>query len=363
MGPFDSAWLASTVILTVPLLLAGVGELFSERAGILNIGLEGMMLMGAFWAFWGEWYYGNIWVGMLIGIIAGMVLAAVMAVFSIQARADQVVIGVGLNILALGITGYMFREIFGDRGSVELPRLGKVAIPGLSSIPGVGQPLFNQSVIVYLAFALIPISWFILYRTTWGLNLRAVGSVPAAADTGGVRVNAVRWQALLVTGALAGLGGATLSVVDLGLFQQDLSAGRGFIALAAVIFGRWRPLGLLLACIVFGATDALQLRLQASGDIPRQVWVAILLVGVIWVVYTAWRWQQRRHLSIPNAVAATVFVAIGAILVVTNPQVSLPSQLWLSVPYVLTIIALATFSGGDLEPAALARPYNRALEA
>jgi simple sugar transport system permease protein len=368
MGPFDSALLAATVIAATPLLLAAIGELYSERAGVLNVGLEGMVLMGAFWGFWADWYFEDIWIGILFGMLGGMALAALMAVLSIQARADQIVVGVGLNLLAAGVTTFAFREIFGDRGEIVLPRMGDVAIPLLSDIPGIGEPLFDNTPMVYLAFLMVPVAWFTLYRTSWGLGIRAVGEMPAAADTAGVSVAAKRWQGVLLAGALAGAAGATLSVVRLGLFQEGMSAGRGFLALAAVIFGRWRPAGVLAACLLFGAADALQLRLQAEEFIPSEVW---LVTGVVAAALTAWAVERRlrRAPGFVRAVASWgpligVAVAMGAFaLWVREPDVSLPSQLWIALPFVLTLLALAGLAGETRAPAALTRPYRRDLEA
>lgn len=367
MGPFDSAWLAASVIAATPLIFAATGELFSERAGVLNVGIEGMVLMGAFWGFWGDWYFGDIWAGIACGLVAGMVLASIMAVLSIQARADQIVVGVGLNILALGVTTFSFREIFGSREEIVLSRMDPIEIPLLSDLPGIGEALFDNTPITYLAFLVVPLAAFVLYRTKWGLSIRAVGEVPAAADTAGVSVAAKRWQAILVTGALAGVAGASLSVVRLGLFQENMSAGRGFLALAAVIFGRWRPLGVLGACLVFGAADALQLRLQAEEYIPSEVWFvawAGVLALTMWVVWRRWRggvdlWQPSNL-----APALGFLLAAGAFaLWVAEPDISLPSQLWLALPFVVTLMALAGIAGSSRAPAAITQPYRREIEA
>lgn len=364
MEPFDGAWLSSAIILTSPLLLAGMGELISERAGVLNVGLEGMVLMGAFWGFWADWYFEDIWIGILFGALAGMALAALMALLSVQAKADQVVVGVGINLISVGLTGYAFREIFVGQEEIVLPRMGDVAIPLLSDIPGVGTAIFDQTPIVYLSFVLVPLTWFVLFRTTWGLSIRAVGEVPAAADTAGVPVKAKRWQALLLTGALAGIGGASLSVVQLGLFQQNISAGRGFLALAAVIFGRWRPAGVLAACLVFGATDALQLRLQASASIPRDLWlVAAILGALLAAAVILWHRLSLGRANFGPVVAGVVVSLAGAALFVAEPTWRLPSQLWLALPFVVTLLALAGLGGQTREPAALTRPYNRAIDA
>lgn len=360
MGPFDASWLDATVLLATPLLLAAIGELFSERAGVLNVGLEGMILMGAFWAYWGQWWSGSVWFGFFSSIVAGMALAAVMALLSVTARADQIVIGVGLNLLAAGLTTFVFREIFGDRGEIVLDRVDRIDIPGLSDIPFFGDALFDQSPMTYFAwFAVVAAAW-VLYRTEWGLGLRAVGEVPAAADTAGISVARTRWEAVLVTGAFAGLAGATLSIVDLGLFQEGMSAGRGFLALAAVIFGRWHPGGVLMAALVFGGADALQLRLQAETDIPRQVWMAFVVVAVVVAVVSSWS-SLRRDARLGSTVlgVSTAVVVAGLVLFALAPSWSFPSQLWLATPFVVTLVALAGAAGSVRAPAAITIPYLR----
>ncbi len=360
MGPFDGAWLAATVTLATPILLAATGELFSERAGILNVGLEGMILSGAFGGYWGAWWFGDIWLGVLAGILAGVGLAAVMAVLSVQARADQIVVGVGLNLMAIGITTFMFREIFGDRGEIILTRMDHEAIPFLSDLPGIGKPLFAQTPVVYLAVGLVVAAWVVLNKTSWGLSVRAAGEVPAAVDSAGVSVLAIRWQALLITGGFAGLAGATLSIVRLGLFQENMSAGRGFLALAAVIFGRWKPVGILGACLVFAAADSTQLRLQAEGSIPGEVWLVLALAvaggALLVLARSGWSVGLLRQPRIGLLIAAVV---LGFVLYGLEPAWSFPSQLWLALPFVVTLLALAGAAGHTQAPAALTIPYQR----
>jgi simple sugar transport system permease protein len=356
-GPFDVAWLTASVRLATPLMFASTGELISERAGVLNVGLEGMLLAGAFFAYLGSYLTGSLLLGVLLGLTAGVAVAILMAVLSIRARADQIVVGVGLNILALGVTTFLFREVFAGQAEVHLPRPGPLAVPLLSDIPVVGGAFFRQAGFVYVAFALLAGAWFVLYRTSWGLAIRAAGEVPAAADTAGVSVARIRWIGTLVAGALAGVGGAFLSVGQLGLFIEGMSAGRGFLALAAVIFGGWRPLGVLAACLVFGAADALQLRLQAYATIPRQVWLAVAIVAVGYVAAEFRPGGVRPSWTAP-AVAGAVAVA-GSLLFVTAPRIDFPSQLWLTMPYVLALLALAGLVRRVRMPTALAIPYRR----
>lgn len=354
MSFFDAALLGSAVALTAPLLLAATGELVSERAGVLNVGLEGMILMGAFFAFWVADATGSPWIGCAAGIGAGTALAALMAALAVNAQAEQIVVGLGLNVLALGLTAFLFELEFLNRAQVEVERIGPIAIPGLSDLGDVGAALFDRSPIVYLAYVLVPAVAYLLYRTNWGLALRAAGETPAAADTAGVSVTWTRWGATLTAGGMAGLAGAYLSVVQTGLFTDGMSGGRGYLALAAVIFGRWRPVRVMGACLLFGSSDALQLRLQAESSVPTAVWVA-LAIGAGAVV--AWRLLRRRSpgtLAIPLAALA---IAVG--LAVVAPTISIPSQLWLALPYVLALLALADLAGRAELPRALGVPYRR----
>ncbi len=359
MGPFDAVWLSSAIRLSTPLIFAATGELIAERTGIINIGLEGMMLVGAFFGFLTSWYLHSFWLGVLAGMGAGMVLAAIMALLSIKARANQIVVGVGLTLLATGVTTFTFRQIFTSSEQPVLPIPHPIEIPGLSKIPAIGPALFKQSVLVYIAFLFVGVTWFVLYRTSWGLAIRAAGEVPAAADTAGVSVARVRWIGTIVAGGAAGVGGAFLSIGQLGLFVEQMSSGRGFIALAAVIFGGWRPLGVLGACLVFGAADALQLKIQASPTVPREVWLILGLLALAYVAYIAIRRPRR------SIVGMAIGIAIGAgglALFAIEPQVTFPPQLWLSVPYVAALLALAGIVGRVRMPAALSIPYRRGGE-
>jgi simple sugar transport system permease protein len=361
MGPFDVLWLTATVRLSTPLLFAATGELVAERTGILNIGLEGMMLMGAFFSFLGAHLTGSVVIGIVVGAGAGAALAAVMAVLAIQARADQIVVGVGLNLLAAGLTTFTFREVFADQGEVVLDRPGPLQFPLLSDIPVVGPALFRQSALVYIAFVTVGVAWFLLYRTSWGLAIRAAGEVPASADTAGISVVRTRWMATLASGGLAGVAGAFLSVGQTGLFVEGMSGGRGFLALAAVIFGGWRPLGVLGACLAFGAADALQLRIQAEETVPAEVWLAVAVIAVGSFVFTQIpsRGVRRRTSGLVTTVA---LAAAGTALFVVAPAWRFPAQLWLTLPYVAALLALAGLVRRVRMPASLAVPYRRGGE-
>jgi general nucleoside transport system permease protein len=356
MGPFDVSWLASAIKLATPLILAGTGELIAERTGVINIGLEGMMLSGAFFGFLISWLTDGFWLGVIAGAGAGMAIAALMALLSINIRADQIVVGVGLNILALGVTTFTFRQIFLSRGEVILSQPAPLRIPLLSHLPILGRALFSQTMLVYVAFVLVAVAWFVLYRTSWGLAIRAAGEVPSAADTAGVSVAKIRWIGTLVAGAMSGVAGAFLSIGQLGLFVEGMSAGRGFIALAAVIFGGWGPFGVMGAGLVFGGADALQIRIQAAPSVPRQVWLALAIVAVL---YVAIRSRSADRLSALGYLIGTVVVAAGVLLFAMAPDLKFPPQLWLAVPYVLALLALAGVVGRVRMPSALAVPYRR----
>ena len=277
MGVFDAFWLATTLRLSTPLILASSGELLAERTGVLNIGLEGFMLAGAFFGFLGTYLSGSFLVGVVFAIVAGVIFAAAMAFLSIRLNADQIVVGIGINILALGLTSFVFREVFSGP-QVLLERPAPWRWPLLSDIPGVGEALFAQPGWVYVAGVVVLAVWFVLQRTTWGLSMRATGELPEAADTAGSSVFRNRWIATLVAGGLAGAGGSFLSI-ELGVFIEGMTNGRGYLALAAVIFGRWRAPGVLLACLLFGGADAMQLRLQAEATVPVEVWLVLALLG------------------------------------------------------------------------------------
>jgi general nucleoside transport system permease protein len=289
---FNIGLLFSAMRLATPLLLAALGGLFSERSGVINIALEGLMLAGAFTAAAMTYYAGSPWVGLVSAVLAGMAIAAVHAVACIRYRADQVVTGTAINILMIGVPALLGGAFFLSSGSTP-------QIPKENLIPWTP---------IVIAFALVPLTYYVLYYTPFGLRLRAVGENPEAADAAGVSVNRLRYAAVLLSGALAGIGGAYLSIGQSSLFTRNMSAGRGFIALAALIFGKWRPVQTMLACLLFGFTEAVAIQLQG---VP-------LLGGE----------------EIPNQ-----FIQI--------------------IPYVLTIVVLAGFIGLSRAPRALGIPYQK----
>jgi len=284
---FKIALIFSTIRLATPLLLAALGGLYSERSGVINIGLEGIMLAGAFTAAVVTHFAGNPWIGLAAAIMAGLATALVHAVVCIHGRADQVVSGMAINILFLGLPALLSGAFFESTGATP-------QIPQKNLLPWAP---------IVLAFALVPITWYVLNRTRFGLRLRASGENPEAADTAGINVLAVRYAGVLLSGALAAIGGAYLAIGQSSLFTRNMTAGRGFIALAALIFGKWRPVQTMLACLLFGLAEAVSIQMQGVAPVPVE------------------------------------FVQI--------------------IPYVLTLVVLAGFIGLSRPPRALGQPYEK----
>lgn len=294
------AFVEATVRTGTPLALAALGEMVVERAGIINISLEGVILSGAFGALVGATRFG-VAGGFIGAMLSGVAIALVFAMFVVQLRADQIITGTAITLLAAGLTGTLYRTLFGTAGAaLSIPTMGPTAIPGLVAIPLVGTGFFDQPIITYAVYVLVPVVWWWMYKTHGGLALRAVGESPVAAEAAGIRVSRVRVAAIVFGGITGGAAGATLVVAQAGTFAEGMSAGRGFIAIAIVVLGRWHPFGVALAALVFGAASALQFLLQALG-------------------------------------------------------LALPYQLFLALPYVLTLTALAGVAGRVRAPAALAR--------
>lgn len=267
--------LAAGIRLSVSIVFAALGELVSERAGIMNVGLEGIMLFAAFLAAFGAVYTGTPWGGVAFALLGGIVLAAIHAVFVIYLCADQIVSGLALVLLGGGLSGVGYRLTIG-RSPGEIPAFAPVDFGVLSKLPVLGPIVFGHTVLVYVAFGVAFLLFFAMPRTAWGLELRASGENPAAADAAGVRVNSRRLAAVLFGGAMAALGGAFLVLAQVNAFVEGMVAGRGFIAIACVVFGAWHPLGVLLACLGFGITDALQIRLQIwYPGVPYQFFVML----------------------------------------------------------------------------------------
>lgn len=290
---FTISLIWSTIRLSTPLVLAALGGLFSERSGVINIALEGMMLAGAFTAAAVTYATGSPWIGLQAAIAAGVSVSLVLAVACIRYRADQVVVGTAINILMIGLPGFLSGAFFLSSGSTpQLP---------------IGQ-LIPRAPIV-MAFVMVPLTWYVLYRTPFGLRLRAVGENPEAADAAGIDVAKIRYSGVLLSGALAAMGGAYLSIGQSSLFTRNMTSGRGFIALAALIFGKWRPVQTMLACLFFGFTEAMTIQMQGVVKLPSGD--------------------------------------------------DIPVQFIQMVPYVLTVVVLAGFIGRSRPPRALGRAYEK----
>jgi ABC-type uncharacterized transport system permease subunit len=263
----------AALIAATPLLLAALGGLISELSGVLNMALESMMLIGAFVAYAVADVTQNPWMGLLAAAAAGMLVGLVHAVFTITLRSNHIISAVALNLFAVAVTALGFRVLYVQKAFVSAPGFNDLSFPFLSDIPYLGKALFQHNIIIYLALLLIPVMWFVLYKTFWGLTLRSVGEHPMASSTVGINVNRIRYIAVLLSGAIVGMSGSALvSASGINAFQENLSAGRGFIAFAAVVFGRYNPIGIFLGTILFGLGDALQIRLQAYGvDVPYQL--------------------------------------------------------------------------------------------
>jgi simple sugar transport system permease protein len=360
MTPFDAGWLASAVALAAPLLLAALGELVLERAGVLNIGIEGMLVTGAFTGFAVAWASGSVLVGVVAAIGSAALLALVMAVGVLGFGGDQIVLGFGVLIFALGGTAYLNDVLFSDQGRVRVPAAEQFEIPLLSSIPGIGPALFRQTLFVYAAYLAVPLVALLLHRTQLGLLLRATGESPDAVRAAGHSPVALRTAAFAFAGGMAGLAGAVLSIGAVGVFNEGMTGGRGFLALAAVAFAAWRAWWLLGACLFFGGIDALQLRLQAIGAVPRSVWAVLAVLLLVLVAVRIRAQLRRRRLGVEGGLRVpwvTGMLAAAAVaLWITGPDVTIPPQFYLMLPYVAAVAVLAGIAGRSRAPAALGEP-------
>jgi ABC-type uncharacterized transport system permease subunit len=353
---FDTALLVSAITIAAPILLAATGELVAERAGVMNVGLEGVLLGGAFSGYLVESLTHQIALGFLGGIAGGLAFGVLMAVLSVEAKVAQIVAGIALNLLGLGLTAFLNEHMFTTPETfAPLPRL---AIPLISDLPVIGSAVFDEDAFVYVTVLVVLVVGWALTHTTWGIGLRATGESPMSADAAGVSVRGMRWAGTLFGAACAGAAGAYISIGDVGVFRDDMTGGRGYLALAAVLFGGWRLRGMLVAVAIFAVADAVELRLQAAGGIPREVWIAALSLIVLFLVIARLGDVRQRIRGIE--IAGLAAVAVLATLAAAQPHVNLPAPLWLALPYVLALVALAGESKRrHLPPAALAVPYRR----
>ena len=276
---------AAALRMATPIAFSSLGGIFSERVGIINIGLEGIMLTSAFSGVAVSYFTGNPWLGVLVAVLVGGLLGLFHALLSVKFIGDQIVSGTGINIFAMGFTAYMSQILWGSRGASESVRgLKVVSIPLLKDIPVVGDIIGSHTPLVYIMLILTVLSQIVLFKTPMGLRIRAVGEHPAAADTAGINVYKIKYLCVTISGMLAGLGGAFLSLGHLNLFAWGMTGGRGFIAMAAMIFGKWMPFGAFGASVLFGLADALQMRLQALGLLPPQIILTIPYVLTVAVL-------------------------------------------------------------------------------
>ena len=374
---FTISLLFSTLRLATPLVLAAIGGLYSERAGVINIALEGLMLAGAFTAASVTFYAASPWVGMGAAMVAGLLVAMIIALACIKFKADQVVTGTGVNIMFLGLPAVLSGAMFLSSGSTpQIPK--ENLLPNVSQLlPGFVPQwrIFTEvSVVTVLAVLLVIVTAYVLYRTPFGLRLRAVGENPEAADAAGVSVNKIRWLGVILSGALAGIGGAYLSIGQSSLFTRNMTAGRGFIALAALIFGKWRPVQTMLACLLFGFADALTIQMQgvpmsAVGLI--EVGILVGMVLLLWILHWIIFPRQSRGLGFLGALAISSLtwrlLIRGVRVLFENlyqtlsalPPVEVPVQFIQMIPYVVTIIVLAGFIGQSRAPKAIGIPYEK----
>jgi len=294
------ATVASAIRLAVPLLLASLGETYGQRSGVLNLGVDGIMLLGAFGGYYTVLRTDNVWYGLLAGIGVGVLLGLASALISVTLLAEQGISGIGVYLFGLGMSDLLFQRLVGT--PTPITKFPKLDIPGLSDIPWLGEMLFQHSIIVYIAFALVPISVFVINRTTFGMKIRSVGENPEAADSVGVSVAKVRYATVTIGGILAGVAGAALAI-DLGIFQQNLTNAAGFIAIALVYFGAWRPIGVMGGALLYGFVNALVLQLKTLGIIP-QSWsdiaaMAPAIITILALAIVARRFRQPAALTKP----------------------------------------------------------------
>jgi len=294
--------LVSAIRLATPYLFAAIGEAFAQTSGVVNLGVDGIMLVGAFIAFYLTLVTGNVWLGVLGAAVAGLLMGLLMSFISVTLKAEQGISGIGLYMFGLGLSSLLFKVLVGTVQTVE--GFQTLKIPFLGDIPVIGEIFFQHSLPVYSAFLLVPLAWWFLDRTTWGLKIKSVGQNPAAADSLGVNVDQVRYFSVCVGAVLAGLAGASLSTALVNLFQENLTAGLGFIAVALVYFGGWRPWGILAGALLFSTVNAIQLWMQVLG-------------------------------------------------------VNIPSDVAIMLPYLLTIAALVAVTNRVRQPAALNKPFER----
>ena len=294
-----SGILNTMVGLATPFLYAALGETFAQTSGVVNLGVDGVMLLSAFAAFYVALSTGSLWLGLLAAVLVGLAMGLVMSLVSVTLKAEQGVSGIGLYMFGLGMSSLLFKVLIGTVKTIE--GFKPLALPALSGIPFLGPIFFREDILTYGAFLLVPASWWLLEKTSFGLKLKAVGQNPAAADSVGISVAKVRYVAVCLGSMLAGVAGASLSIAQLDLFQDNLTAGQGFIAVALVYFGGWRPVGVLAGALLFSVANSFQLWMQVLGvKIPSSIAVMLpYLLTILALTVTANRARQPAALNKP----------------------------------------------------------------
>jgi len=290
---------SSGIRLATPYLYAAIGETFGQRSGVLNLGVEGIMLMGAFSGFWAVYTTDSLLIGVLVALLVGLLMGLLTAFINVTLKAEQGISGIGIYLFGLGLSELLFHQSFDS--VVTVSGFPRIRIPILSDIPVIGEIFFRHNLLVYVAFALVPLAWFVLNKTTLGLKIRAVGQNPQAADAMGISVARVRYFTVMFGGVMAAMAGASLSIALLNVFQQNMTAGQGFIAVALVYFGSWRPFGVMGGSLLFSTVNALQLWVRTKGiDIPAEyASMAPYLLTILALVFASQRVDQPAALTKP----------------------------------------------------------------
>ncbi|MGI5178956.1 ABC transporter permease [Dactylosporangium sp. CA-152071] len=350
----------------VPLGLAGLGGLWAERAGVVNIGLEGQMILGTWFGAWGSLEFGP-WVGLLIGILGGAIGGLLHAVATVTFGVDHIISGVAMTILAPGVVRYLSYITWGSAGatqSPQVPHIPRISVPGVNGLKGIEEHewflvsdvagvlrglLYEVSLVTILAVLLIPLTWWLLWRTSFGLRVRSVGEDPHAAESLGLNVYRYKYYGVVISGAMAGLGGVYLSTVTSAIYREGQTGGRGYIGLAAMIFGNWRPGGLAVGASLFGYTDALQLRRGSES-----VHALLILVGALLLALAVWEFIRRNRLV---AVASAVLGVLSYVLFFSVDKI--PTALVQAAPYITVLVVLALAAQRLRPPAADGKPFRR----
>jgi len=366
--------LDATIRVSVPLLLACLAGLYSERSGVFDIGLEGKMLAGAFAGGAAAAVTGSAWLGLATAIVVSVLMALVHGFASITHRGNQIVSGVAINFIAAGSTIILGQAWFRQGGRTPAltgaARFEAITLPGADAVRDVpilgliySELISGHSILVYLAFLMVPFTWWVLFRTRFGLRLRAVGENPAAVDTAGISVAWLRYRAVICTGVLTGIAGAYLSVAQNAGFVKDMTAGKGFIALAALIFAKWKPVPAMFACLLFGFLDAFSIRFQGQpvqlfGWLPTSFMPLLRFVPyIIAASLLAWLIYKKRNLFYAVIVSAVIGLLCAVFVYYTSRGVRVPVQFMQALPYMLTVVLLAGFVGKAIPPRAGGIPY------